>query len=182
MKNTMKLHTLQIACLATGMLFAPAAFAQAPPPPPGGAAGPGGGGPGGPGGMNRPGGHPLTQQDATSLDRAHNALQFGPVGRWWDDRSVAQQIGLTRDQQRKMDLIFNASKPAIVDAYKTFLKAQGDLEKINKDSAADKAKVFAAVDAVNQARSSLQKATLAMLMQIRGQMAPGQVEKLQKLP
>jgi hypothetical protein len=34
---------------------------------------------------------------------------------------------------------------------------------------------------VNQARASLQKATSAMLLQIRQEMDPGQVEKLGKI-
>lgn len=175
-------QTLRIMCLVAGLIFAPATavLAQAPPPPP--PAGPGGhGGPGGPGGMNRPGGSGPASPDATSAASTHNALQFGPVGRWWDNRSVAQQIGLSREQQKKMDTIFNANKPAILDSYKAFLKAQSELDRVNKDSSTDKAKIFAAVDAVNQARSTLQKATLVMLMQIREQMDSAQIEKLQKL-
>lgn len=111
-----------------------------------------------------------------------NALQFGPVGRWWDDKAVVQSVGLSNQQQRRMDSVFNANKPAIVSAYKTFLKAQAQLEAVNKDQQPDQAKVFAAIDAVNQARSSLQKATSAMLLQIRQEMSPSQIDKLQKLP
>jgi hypothetical protein len=113
---------------------------------------------------------------------ARNALQFGPVGRWWDNRSVVQQVGLSRDQQRRMDSIFRASKPEILSNYNAFLKAQSNLQSVNKDPNTDKAKVFAAIDAVNQARTALQKTTSAMLLQIRDQMSPEQIEKLQNLP
>jgi hypothetical protein len=111
----------------------------------------------------------------------HNALQFGPVGRWWDDRSVMQQIGLRREQQRRMDTIFDAHKPAILDSYKVFLKAQANLAAVNKDPHAEKNQVFAAIDAVNGARSALQKAASAMLLQIRKEMSPDQIDKLQKI-
>ena len=170
-------------CLVAGLSFLPAAavLAQAPPPPPAGPGGPGGhSGPGGPGGMNRPGGS-ASSQDTRNAGVTRNALQFGPVGRWWDDRSVAHQVGITAQQQKKMDSIFNANRSAILESYKAFLKAQSNLEKVNKDAAADKTAVFAAVDAVNQARSVLQKNTLAMLMQIREQMDAAQIEKLQGL-
>jgi homoserine dehydrogenase len=101
------------------------------------------------------------------------------VGRWWDDRSVVQAIGLRREQQKRMDAIFDRNKPAILDSYKVFLKAQSDLATANKDPQANKDRLFTAIDAVNQARASLQKATSAMLLQIRQEMDPGQVNKLE---
>jgi len=108
--------------------------------------------------------------------------QFGPVGRWWDDKSVMQAIGITREQQRKMDTIFDANKPAILESYKAFLKEQSKLESINKDPHADQATTFAAIDSVNNARATLQKATAQMLLQIRHEMKSEQIDKLEKLP
>jgi len=110
-----------------------------------------------------------------------NALQFGPVGRWWDNRTVVQAIGLRREQQKRMDAIFDAHKPVILDSYKGFLKAQTDLTVVNKDPQANKDRLFAAIDAVNQARASLQKATSAMLLQIKQEMDPDQINKLEKI-
>jgi hypothetical protein len=150
---------------------------------PGGPGGPGSlggqGGPSGPGGPREPRHGERGKGRAASTP--HNALQFGPVGRWWDDRSVVQSIGLRREQQKRMDAIFDASKPAILDSYKGFLKAQSNLTTVNKDPQTNKDRVFAAIDAVNQARASLQKATSAMLLQIRKEMDPDQVNKLEKI-
>jgi|HubBroStandDraft_6_1064221.scaffolds.fasta_scaffold10049_4 Spy/CpxP family protein refolding chaperone len=157
---------------------------------PGGPGGPGGpgssggiGSPAGPGGPGAPRelNHPRSAHDKVS-GQPHNSLQFGPVGRWWDDKTVVQSIGLRREQQKRMDTIFDANKPAILDSYKTFLKAQANLAAVNKDPQADKTKVFAAIDAVNEARSSLQKATSAMLLQIRQEMDPTQITKLENVP
>jgi Spy/CpxP family protein refolding chaperone len=106
---------------------------------------------------------------------------LGPVGRWWDDKSVAQTVGLRKDQQKKMDTIFNANKPAILDSYKTFLNEQAKLDALEKDPQTDKTRLFAAIDAVSQARASLQKATAQMLLQIRQQMDPDQITKLEKV-
>jgi hypothetical protein len=104
------------------------------------------------------------------------------VGRWWDDKSVIQAIGLRKDQQRKMDLIFNNNKPAILQSYKAFLNEQSKLDAVNKDPKADQTTTFATIDAVSKARASLQKATAQMLLQIRQEMDPEQIDKLEKLP
>jgi Spy/CpxP family protein refolding chaperone len=109
-------------------------------------------------------------------------LQLGPVGRWWDDKTVVKTIGLRKEQQQKMDAIFNANKPTIVASYKAFLSEQSKLDSLNKDPNVDKARLFAAIDSVSQARASLQKATSQMLLQIRGEMDPDQISKLEKLP
>jgi len=174
---------LALLCLAGAAGYASLAQAQGPPhggPPPGGA-GPGGpGAPGGAGSPNngRPGGS--KSQGANGAARANG--QFGPVGRWWDDKSVIQAIGLRKDQQRKMDVIFNNNKPAILESYKSFLNEQSKLDAVNKDPKADQATTFASIDAVSKARASLQKATAQMLLQIRQEMDPEQIDKLEKLP
>jgi len=144
------------------------------------------GAPGGPGGLGGPGGpkeprHSDHDKRRPAASAPRNGLHFGPVGRWWDDRSVIQAIGLRREQQKRMDAIFDHHKPAILDNYKAFLKAQTDLTAANKDPQANKDRLFTAIDAVNQARASLQKATSAMLLQIRQEMDPDQVNKLEKI-
>lgn len=152
-------------------------------PPPGGPppGGPGqGSGPGGPG-SGGPGGASSSQGSRGNGGAAHSSLQFGPVGRWWDDKMVVQTIGLRKEQQKKMDEIFNSNKPAILTSYKAFLSDQSKLDTLNKDPNVDKASLFAAIDAVSQARASLQKATSQMLLQIRQEMDTDQIEKLEKL-
>ena len=150
---------------------------------PGAPGGPGGGpgGPGGQGGPREPR-HSEHSKGRPAANAPRNGLQFGPVGRWWDDRSVVQAIGLRREQQKRMDAIFDQHKPAILDSYKAFLKAQSDLTTANKAPEANKDRLFTAIDAVNQARASLQKATSAMLLQIRQEMDPDQVNKLENIP
>ena len=148
---------------------------------PGAAGGPGGaGGLGGPGGPREPR-HSEHGKGPVGTAPQRNALQFGPVGRWWDDRSVIQAIGLRREQQKRMDAIFDAKKPAILESYKGFLKAQANLTAVNKDPQPNKDTLFAAIDAVNRARAALQKATSAMLLQIRQEMDPDQIDKLEKI-
>jgi Spy/CpxP family protein refolding chaperone len=180
------LKTLLLCCC----MFAFVAYAQPPghppppppgahpppPPPPNGSPSSGNtgsnGGSGGTGGSGAPTGNVTTR----------TGIKLGPPGRWWDDNTYVKTLGLSRDQQKKMDSIFNANRTAIVDAYKTFLKQQATLQAISTDPNVDKAKLFAAIDAVNQARAALEKANTQMLLQIRQQLDAAQVAKLETLP
>ena len=103
------------------------------------------------------------------------------MGRWWDDKTVVSGVGLSRNQQKRMDTIFDANRSAIVNSYKAFLKAQDHLAALNKSANPDQSEVFSAIDGVNQARSDLEKAASAMLLQIRKEMTPDQIDKLEKL-
>ena len=141
---------------------------------PGGPAGPGGA-PGGPGGHAGPGSPSGDGTAATSVSH------FGPVGRWWDNKSVVQTIGLRKEQQKKMDSVFDANKQAILATYKTFLAEQAKLTALSKQTQVDQEKIFTAIDSVNQARAALQKANTQMLLQIRQQMDVDQISKLQTM-
>ena len=148
---------------------------------------PGQHGPGGPGPSGGGSGAPPGQGRASNNDRGgsganRNALQIGPSGRWWDDKSVVRSVGLRGEQQRQMDAIFNANKPAILARYKALLTEQDKLSALNKSAQPQQSAVFAQIDAVAQARASLQKATTQMLLQIRQQLDAGQVEKLEQVP
>jgi Spy/CpxP family protein refolding chaperone len=186
MKAQLPTALLVGACLALGAGFSPSAHGQRGGPPSGGAPTGGAGGPGGPLGSGSSGGQsgpPLSSGATRAHGGApHNSVQFGPVGRWWDDKSVLRTVGLSKEQQQKMDSIFDENKPAILASYKTFLSRQSKLNSLNKDPKVDKTQLFAAIDAVNEARSALEKTTAQMLLEIRQQMSPEQIEKLGKLP
>lgn len=190
-------RSARIACvfLLLGATSGWIALAQGRPP--GGGGPPGGPPPGAPpigapssGPDSGPGSAPAAPKGASRSSRnshgyagaTHSSLGFGPVGRWWDDKSVIQTIGLRQTQQQKMDAIFHASKPEILATYKNFLSKQKKLDDLNKNPNADKAQLFSAIDAVNQARAALQKATSQMLLRIRSEMNQDQIKKLEKLP
>jgi len=150
---------------------------QGPPP---GAPPPGGNAPGSnaQGSNNSGAGASPRAQSVTS----GSGVKLGPPGRWWDDKTVVQNVGLSRMQQKKMDAIFNANRDAIVQAYQAFQKQQAALNTLSKSPQVDKAQMFAAIDAVNQARATLAKANTEMLLQIRQQLDPAQITKLESLP
>jgi hypothetical protein len=134
------------------------------------------GSPGGSGDSPEP-----TLKTRTANSGAAKSLQSGPVGRWWDDPAVVKRIGLRKDQRKKMDIIFNANKPAILASYKDYLRKESNLDLMGKDPQVDHARLIAAIDEVSQALASLQKITTQMLLQIRRQMDPNQIAKLERL-
>jgi hypothetical protein len=145
---------------------------------------PGNNGPGmnGPGVNNGQGnGAPSNPGARNSNPSANSGMQAELQGRWWDDKSIRQAVGLRKDQQKKMDAVFNANKAQILSTYNTYLDDQAKVDKLNKDKNVDKAQLFAAIDAVNQARAELQKAESQFLLEIRQEMDPDQLDKFDKL-
>jgi len=193
----MNLRSLQFACIALGLAVALGSTAAAQ--------NHGGGGPGGGGHVpsmpTMPSSNPAPNSQSTS-DASHhgstqsqarlagsasstapmaNGVQFGPVGRWWDNKSVTQSVGISSEQKRRMDSIFTQNKSAILSSYQNYLKEQTKLSNLSKSPQADQATTFAAIDSVNQARASLQKAAAQMYLQIRQTMTADQLQKLEKV-
>lgn len=110
-----------------------------------------------------------------------NHLQAGPTGRWWDDRRLAANVGLRLDQKVRMDAIFSANKPAIVAAYENLLKEEKKFNALSHQAQPDKAQMFASIDAVNGARTALEKATDKMLLEIRAELDDSQLARLQAM-
>lgn len=140
-------------------------------------------GQGGPGGFPSGGraGGPPPAGGGGDVPRSSTHTPLGPPGRWWDDRNFAMSIGLSKDQQRKMDAIFNKNKPSLLDRYNNLQMEQSKLEALMNLPQPDKQRLFAQIDAVNQARAALEKVNTQMLLQIRQEMQPDQIARLDKL-
>jgi Spy/CpxP family protein refolding chaperone len=104
--------------------------------------------------------------------------QLGLSGRWWDDGKTVKKIGLRNDQQRRMDDIFEANKPALVNLFTNLQTEEAKLVSLPAGDLQDETKVFAAIDRVSQARADLEKENAHILMQIRQQMDPTQLAAL----
>lgn len=179
------------------LLAGTVAFAQQRPggggPPPGGPGGGMGGGgrtsgmpgSGNPSPNGRPGdssGGPGTngRNSQNGMPGAGGA-QPGLSGRWWDDKSVAKTLGLSKDQQKKMDGVFAANRPQLLESYNALQRQESNLEALNKEKKPDEAKIFASIDAVAQARAALAKANAHMLLQVRQELDAEQNARMQKL-
>ena len=157
---------------------------------PGGPGGPPGGGGGQPNGMGVPGGYPNSFPDNNprsgppphggdpQTTTMRGSLQLGPPGRWWNDERFARDLGLNRDQQRRMDDVFKTNKGQLVRLYKEFQHEESQLEKVSRARVLDEAQIDAQIDKVVVARGQLEKANAHMLLEIRKQMTSDQTARL----
>jgi periplasmic protein CpxP/Spy len=192
----MKTGKLRLAMLLLGAGVV--AMAQPPQPPaPGDPQGPGPGGPQqgpparramrmqmdgmrqgpmGPGMMQPGQGRGGMQPERRAFE---DRLLPGPHGKWWDNPQVAQQLGLSADQKKKMDDIFQQNRLKLVDLHAAVQKAEITMEPLVAADQPDVARIEKQIDNVAQARAELEKANARMLLGIRGVLTPEQFQKLQ---
>jgi Spy/CpxP family protein refolding chaperone len=163
---------------------------------------PGGGGPGGGmggGGMNggmgggnrpgfpggsRPGLSPgsIPSPSRNSTDAPVRAgLQLGPPGqRWWDDRGFVKSLKLRPDQQARMDAIFEQNRNLLLSRFDGLQQAEAQMAQLSNSASPDESALYAQIDRVAQARADLEKANTHLLLQLRSQMDPDQIKRLEK--
>lgn len=103
----------------------------------------------------------------------------GPPGRWWDNPDMAQKIGLSADQQKRMDDIFQQSRLRLIDLNAALQKEETIMEPLMSADTPDESKVLAQIDRVAQARAELEKANARMLLGLRRVLNADQWKKLQ---
>ncbi|MBV8632573.1 MAG: Spy/CpxP family protein refolding chaperone [Silvibacterium sp.] len=109
------------------------------------------------------------------------AFHGGGPGRWWDDPNAAQQIGITDDQKKKMDEIFQQNKPRLIDLKAALEKQETIMHPLIEADQPDEAKILSQIDAIAQARAELEKANARMLLSIRTQLTPDQWKKVRAM-
>ena len=94
------------------------------------------------------------------------------------DPAVAQKLGLSADQQSKIEAIFQQSRLKLIDLNATLQKEEAMLEPLLEADRPDEAKVVAQIDRIAQARGELEKANARMLLGFRGVLTLDQWKKL----
>lgn len=149
---------------------------------PGGGMGmPGGGhhgGMGGPSGSSLPRSTPPTG-NGVGPSISHGGLHLGPPARWWNDKKYASSVGLNSDQQKRMDAVFAQNRDALLAKYDTLQKASTKLEALTHAEHPDESALFAEIDHVAQSRADLERAYARMQLQIRAEMTPAQIDRLE---
>jgi Spy/CpxP family protein refolding chaperone len=101
------------------------------------------------------------------------------MGRWWKNPEMVEKLGVTADQQKKMDDIFQQHRLKLIDDTAAVEREQVTLEPMMAADQPDEARILAQIDKVAQARAELEKANARMLLGIRGILTPDQWKKLQ---
>jgi periplasmic protein CpxP/Spy len=107
------------------------------------------------------------------------AFHMGPHGRWWNNPEFAQKLGLNSDQQKKMDAVFEQSRPALMDLLATVRKEETAMEPLLAADQPDEGKILGQIDHLAQARAELEKANARMLLGLRRILTPEQWKTLQ---
>jgi protein CpxP len=107
------------------------------------------------------------------------AFHLGPHGRWWNNPEFAQKLGLTADQQKRMEAVFQQSRPSLMDLSATVRKEETAMEPLLAADQPDEGKILAQIDRVAQARAELEKANARMLLGLRRVLTPDQWKTLQ---
>jgi periplasmic protein CpxP/Spy len=107
------------------------------------------------------------------------AFHLGPHGRWWNNPEWVQKLGLTSDQQKKMEAIFEQSRPNLMDLLSAVHKEETAMEPLLAADQPDEGKIVAQIDRVAQARAELEKANARMLLGLRRVLTPDQWKTLQ---
>ncbi len=100
-------------------------------------------------------------------------------GTWWKNPELAARIGLTSDQQKKIDDLFVQSRVQLIHLHAALEEEQLLLEPILNANPVDEPKAVAQIDKIAETRASLEKENAKMLLHIRGVLTPDQWTKLQ---
>lgn len=106
----------------------------------------------------------------------------GPPGRWWMDPGLVQRLGLTPDQQRRIDAVFQQNRLKLIDLSASLEKQEAMLEPLLEADRPEEAQVLAQIDRVAQARADLEKANGRMLFGFRSVLTLDQWKRLQEGP
>lgn len=109
----------------------------------------------------------------------HPRLKLGPPGRWWDDPAMAKKLGMTQDQVRKMDDIFQSFRPKLIELNGTLRSEEAQLDPLIQASQPDDSKLLPVIDRAANARAELEKVNSRLLLSIRHVLTADQWKKLQ---
>ncbi len=101
-----------------------------------------------------------------------------PGGKWWDNAEMVKRLGITADQQKKMDDVWQQSRLRLIDLSATMEKEEVIMEGLMKGPQLDDSKILPEVDRIAQSRAELEKANARLMLAIRHVLTPEQWEKL----
>ncbi len=107
-------------------------------------------------------------------------LRLAPTGRWWDNESYTRTLAINASQQRRMDTVFGANRDQLTRLYNNLKEQEARLDKLGKT--ASEPELDQQIDKISQARTELQKADTHLLLEIRKQLTPEQLSKLDAIP
>lgn len=106
-------------------------------------------------------------------------MQRGPGGKWWNNPEIARRVGITTEQQKKMDEVFQQSRLKLIDLNASLQKEEVMMEGLMAGPQLEDSKILPAADRIAEGRAELEKANVRMLLGIRHVLTPEQWTKLE---
>lgn len=100
-------------------------------------------------------------------------------GKWWYNQSVVLRLGLTTDQQKKLEDIFQQNRLKLIDLSAALEREQAILDPMLSADHPQESRVLAQFDKVAEARLELEKANARMLWGFRSILTADQWKDLQ---
>lgn len=102
-----------------------------------------------------------------------------PMGSWWKNQELAQKIGLSTEQVKRIDDIFVQSRVQLIHAHAALEEQELLLEPLMSANPIDQGKALAQINKIADLRADLEKTNAKMLLGIRGVLTAEQWTKLQ---
>jgi Spy/CpxP family protein refolding chaperone len=109
------------------------------------------------------------------------AAQGIAEGKWWKRPRIAQELALSPEQGDKLEKIFAAAKPKLIDLRADFEKKQFDYDQAMQSDNVDRKALEAKIEAREQSRAALQKELALMELDMKSVLSPEQREKLVRM-
>jgi Spy/CpxP family protein refolding chaperone len=101
-----------------------------------------------------------------------------PFGMWWKNPEVATRIGLSAEQQKRIEDQFLQSRVQLIHMHASLQEEQLMLRPLLDATPFDEAKAMEQIDKIADTRADLEKTNAKMLLNIRGVLTAEQWAKL----
>jgi Spy/CpxP family protein refolding chaperone len=101
-----------------------------------------------------------------------------PFGMWWKNPEVASRIGLSAEQQKRIEDLFIQSRVKLITQHALLQEEQLMLRPLLDATPFDEAKAMEQIDKIADTRADLEKTNAKMLLNIRGVLTAEQWTKL----
>lgn len=101
--------------------------------------------------------------------------------KWWHSADVQTEIGLTEDQETRIEAIFQELRPTLRELMHRLDREEKELSQLMHAMVAEEWEVALQIDQVEAARSALSKTRTLMLYRMHKVLEPAQIEALHKL-
>ena len=100
---------------------------------------------------------------------------------WWKDEKSKKELGLSPEQVKQIDDIYNSAKDELAADRETYERERKELDQMIAESKVERWMVTRQIDKTETARSAMNKLWLMTLYRMHTQLTPDQRVKLQSM-